>query len=197
MVILNVSPLSPARLMSFICEHFFFIAQGGTLIFASAHARFLHLHGREGARLDRDHSVHGQKLHKPSFLNTLCSLVLFLAPEVHLAELESLWVDNIVNHVPWKRFIRKLQAEWQEFILHVRRVTLIETPRLIAALESLPCCSMRTLHSCPCPMSSTTTIIIMAQSVPSRSEWPRRRLRSSPAASPSWPASGVLSWACC
>jgi len=48
-------------------------------------------------------------------------MVLFLAPEVHLAELDKLLVDDIINHVSWKRFMGKLQSEWQEFILYVRR----------------------------------------------------------------------------
>jgi hypothetical protein len=90
------------------------------LNFSSAHARFLHLHGRNGARLDRDHSVHAQKLPKSSVISTLSSLVLFSAPEVHLIELENLWVDNIVNYDSWKSFMDKLLSEWQEFMLYVR-----------------------------------------------------------------------------
>jgi hypothetical protein len=91
-------------------------------MFPSAHGRFLNLHGREGARLNRDHSVHEEQLHKPSLMSTVTSIMLFLAPEVHLSELQKLLVDDIINHVSWKRFIAKLQSEWQEFILYVRNI---------------------------------------------------------------------------
>jgi hypothetical protein len=45
--------------------------------------------------------------------------VLFLAPEVHLKEVEKLWTDEIIIETVWKSFMSKLLGEWEELILWV------------------------------------------------------------------------------
>jgi hypothetical protein len=45
--------------------------------------------------------------------------VLFLAPEVHLKEVEKLWTDEIIIETVWKSFMTKLLGEWEELILWV------------------------------------------------------------------------------
>ena len=47
--------------------------------------------------------------------------MLFLAPEVHLQEMEKLWTDEIIIEKVWKRFMTKLLEEWEELILWVCR----------------------------------------------------------------------------
>ncbi len=45
--------------------------------------------------------------------------MLFLAPEVHLRELEKLWTDEVIIETVWKSFMTKLLEEWGELILWV------------------------------------------------------------------------------
>lgn len=82
--------------------------------------QFINLYGQRGARLDRDQSIHGSIVNPRTLLVTILSPVLFWAPNDHLRALEKIWVDNIVHHGPWIRFIEKLNTEWQDFILFVR-----------------------------------------------------------------------------
>lgn len=81
------------------------------------HWRFLHFHGQNAARMDSDRSIHCSTPRPRSWLITILSPIFFWAPEIHLSELDKLWVDEIVYQVSWKRFIDKLQSEWQEFIV--------------------------------------------------------------------------------
>ena len=67
-----------------------------------------------------DRSIHCSTPRPRSWLITILSPIFFWAPEIHLSELDKLWVDEIVYQVSWKRFIDKLQSEWQEFIVFVR-----------------------------------------------------------------------------
>lgn len=53
-------------------------------------------------------------------LISIFSPISFLAPEVHLTDLEKIWTDQVVNNPTWKPFIAKLLDEWQEFVLYVR-----------------------------------------------------------------------------
>ncbi|KAI0067089.1 hypothetical protein BV25DRAFT_1820257 [Artomyces pyxidatus] len=82
------------------------------------HWRFLYFHGQKAARLDQGRSLHGDVSHPRSLLIALLSPLLFYAPEIHLKEIEKLWADQIIVAMAWKRFITRLQSEWQEFILY-------------------------------------------------------------------------------
>ena len=55
-------------------------------------------------------------------LITCLSPLLFLAPEVHLREMEKLWMDDVIIETVWKNFMTKLLAEWEDVILWVRIV---------------------------------------------------------------------------
>ena len=55
-----------------------------------------------------------------SLLITLLSPLLFLAPEVHLSEMEKLWTDEIILEMVWKSFMLKLLGEWEGVIVWVR-----------------------------------------------------------------------------
>lgn len=84
-----------------------------------AHWKFLYVHGQQHARLIRHQSVYAGERHPRSLLITLLSLVLFLAPEVHLKEVERLWTDEIIIETVWKTFMSKMLGEWEELILWV------------------------------------------------------------------------------
>ena len=88
-----------------------------------AHWRFLYYHGQKNARLDKHQTVHDEPKRERTFFITLLSPVLFLAPEVHLQEIERLWTDDIIIDTAWKSFVPKLLDEWQELILLVCRRT--------------------------------------------------------------------------
>ncbi|KAH9026213.1 hypothetical protein EDB85DRAFT_2175857, partial [Lactarius pseudohatsudake] len=45
------------------------------------------------------------------------AIMLFLAPEVHLRDLERLWTDEVIIETVWKSFMTKLLEEWGELIL--------------------------------------------------------------------------------
>jgi hypothetical protein len=44
---------------------------------------------------------------KDPLLITLLSPLLFLAPEVHLREVEKLWTDEVIIETVWKSFMTK------------------------------------------------------------------------------------------
>ncbi|KAF8267957.1 hypothetical protein EI94DRAFT_1729155, partial [Lactarius quietus] len=82
-----------------------------------AHWRFLYVHGQLHARIIRDHTVYSEPKHPRSIFFTLLSLVFFLAPEVHLKEVEQLWTDEVIIETVWKSFMTELLKEWDDLIL--------------------------------------------------------------------------------
>ena len=86
----------------------------------SAHWRFLYFHGQRHARLMRNQTVYDKPKRERSLLITFLSPLLFLAPEVHLREMEKLWTDEIIIETVWKSSMSKLLAEWEGVILWVR-----------------------------------------------------------------------------
>ncbi|KAI9438687.1 hypothetical protein H4582DRAFT_190615 [Lactarius indigo] len=82
-----------------------------------AHWRFLYFHGQKNARLDKHQTVYCDAKRERTVFIMLLSPVLFLAPEVHLQEIEKLWTDEVIIDTAWKSFVPKLLEEWQELIL--------------------------------------------------------------------------------
>ncbi|KAF8257609.1 hypothetical protein EI94DRAFT_1757514 [Lactarius quietus] len=83
-----------------------------------AHWRFLYFHGQSSARLERNKTVYEPNPgENRTWLITLLSPLLFLAPEVHLLDLEKLWTDEVIIETVWKSFMEKLLHEWGELIL--------------------------------------------------------------------------------
>ncbi|KAH9003471.1 hypothetical protein EDB86DRAFT_2799202 [Lactarius hatsudake] len=89
----------------------------GHLLWITTHWRFLYFHGQKCARLERDKTVYTDASRERTLLITLLSPVLFLAPEVHLRELEKLWTDEVIIEAVWKSFMTRLLEEWGELIL--------------------------------------------------------------------------------
>jgi len=77
------------------------------------HNQFVNLYGQRGARVDRDQSVHGEIVNPRTWLVVLFSPLLFWESDVHLQELEKIWVDRLVHLRPWTEFIKKVNNEWQ------------------------------------------------------------------------------------
>ncbi|KAI9438667.1 hypothetical protein H4582DRAFT_189065 [Lactarius indigo] len=82
-----------------------------------AHWRFLYFHGQKSARLERNKTVYSNPGRERTALITFLSPLLFLAPEVHLRDLEKLWTDEVIIETVWKSFMTKLLEEWGELIL--------------------------------------------------------------------------------
>ncbi|KAH9836352.1 uncharacterized protein C8Q71DRAFT_762021 [Rhodofomes roseus] len=89
----------------------------GRLMCLFAHDRYHYYYGQKVARLDRYESLFDDSRGKRTALAALLSPVLFNAPEVHLRSLERIWIDQIINEIPWTQFIHKLQTDWQEAVL--------------------------------------------------------------------------------
>ena len=85
----------------------------------SAQQKFMNFAGQPAARLNRDQAVYDIEIHR-SILITILSPLLFFAPDVNLQKLECVFLDEMVNQVPWKAFLGQLQEDWKEFILYVR-----------------------------------------------------------------------------
>jgi hypothetical protein len=68
----------------------------------------------------RDKTAYDKSSRERSILISLLSPLLFLAPEVHLREMEKLWTDDIIIESVWKTFMSKLVSEWTDLILWVR-----------------------------------------------------------------------------
>jgi hypothetical protein len=64
--------------------------------------------------------VYDKPKHERSLLITILSPLLFLAPEVHLQEMEKLWTDEVIIETAWKNVMTKLVQEWEGVILWVR-----------------------------------------------------------------------------
>ncbi|KAH7914526.1 hypothetical protein BJ138DRAFT_1079243 [Hygrophoropsis aurantiaca] len=83
-----------------------------------ARTKFFNFCGQIGARLDADQTVYYKDKRRKSVLLRILSPLLFGAPDIHTKGLKTIWVDQLVNHIPWKKFIDSLNSEWQEFTLY-------------------------------------------------------------------------------
>jgi hypothetical protein len=72
------------------------------------------------ARVYRHQCDQGGSQRKTLFIKIISPLLLS-APDVHLRTLEKMWVDGIMHGPVWQDTIKKLNEEWQEFILYVSR----------------------------------------------------------------------------
>ncbi|KAF8194135.1 hypothetical protein BJ912DRAFT_924219 [Pholiota molesta] len=84
-------------------------------MFIFYHTRFLNFHGESYARIERDFSVFGDPLNKRTWLVKTLSFFLFSAPDVHLRNLQKMWVDGIMHKSVWEQAMKRLNKEWQEF----------------------------------------------------------------------------------
>lgn len=85
----------------------------------AARQKFYNWHGLPEARIYRDKSVHQESKRHKTWLIKVLSPLLFSAPDVHLKTIEKMWVDGILHQAVWLDSIKRLNEEWQEFILYV------------------------------------------------------------------------------
>ena len=109
-----------ARLLSFFGKTAWKLLSMVDSSTCSAHWRFMYFHGQRHARLSNDQTVYSKPIRERSTLISLLSPLLFLAPEVHLGEMEKLWTDEVIIEIAWKSFMKKLLDEWNSFIFLVR-----------------------------------------------------------------------------
>jgi hypothetical protein len=88
------------------------------LIGQPVHEKFMNFAGQPCARLDRDQAVYEIEEKHRTALITILSPLLFFAPDVHLSALEKVYIDELINQVPWKKLTSKLTEEWREFVLY-------------------------------------------------------------------------------
>ncbi|KAJ3516742.1 hypothetical protein NLJ89_g929 [Agrocybe chaxingu] len=87
------------------------------LLYIFAHARFHNFHGEAHARIERNISVYGESTTRRTWLIRTMSPILFSAPDVHLRTLQKMWVDKLMHKAVWEESVKKMNDEWQEFIL--------------------------------------------------------------------------------
>ncbi|KAI0253090.1 hypothetical protein BJV78DRAFT_239576 [Lactifluus subvellereus] len=84
-----------------------------------ANWRFMDFHGQPHARLSSDQIVYrglGPR-HERSLGFTLLSLLLFLAPDNYLQDMEILWTDGYVILTDWENFMNDLLQEWKDILV--------------------------------------------------------------------------------
>jgi len=87
-------------------------------MFQFSGAKFFNFYGQPEARLNRDDSVHGQWTNRRTWFIKSISIFLFSAPDIHLENLQKMWVDKILHKAVWEEGLKKVTDEWQEFILY-------------------------------------------------------------------------------
>ncbi|KAH6905511.1 hypothetical protein BKA70DRAFT_1564806 [Coprinopsis sp. MPI-PUGE-AT-0042] len=72
---------------------------------------------------------------KRTWLIKLLSPLLFSAPDAHLSSLHKMWVDGIMHGPVWAKAIKRLNDEWQEFILYA--TVLLNANVAFLAIQSI------------------------------------------------------------
>ncbi|KAF4570131.1 hypothetical protein EYR36_009937 [Pleurotus pulmonarius] len=90
----------------------------GRLMSMYMRQRFANFWGEYGARLHREQSVHHPNGIPCTWLITVLSPFFFNAPDVHLRALHLIFIDEVASTQPWRTFIKKLNEEWQDFIIN-------------------------------------------------------------------------------
>lgn len=88
-------------------------------IFHLDHSKFLNCYGETFSRVERDFSIFGDQIDKRTWLVKTLSPILFSAPDIHLRNLQKMWVDGLLHKSVWEDSTKKLNDEWQEFIFFV------------------------------------------------------------------------------
>ncbi|KAH7914528.1 hypothetical protein BJ138DRAFT_362852 [Hygrophoropsis aurantiaca] len=84
-----------------------------------ANIKFYNFCGQPGARLDADQSVYAKsKSDSKTTLLKIMNPILFGAPEVHINDLQKVYVDDTVNHARWTDFTNNLYNEWNGFTIY-------------------------------------------------------------------------------
>ena len=79
--------------------------------------KFVHFYGQPEARLNRDDSVYGHSNNRRTWFIKFISIFLFSAPDIHLENLQKMWVDGILHKAVWEERLRIVTDEWQDHII--------------------------------------------------------------------------------
>jgi len=90
----------------------------GRLMFEFSSTKFFNFYGQPEARLNRDDSVYGHSTNRRTWFIKSISIFLFSAPDIHLENLQKMWVDKILHKAVWEEGLKKVTEEWQEFVLY-------------------------------------------------------------------------------
>ena len=93
--------------------------ESSLMCFIKGSAKFFNFYGQPEARLNRDDSVYGHPTNRRTWFIKTISIFLFSAPDVHLENLQKMWVDGILHKAVWEEGLKKATDEWREFILNV------------------------------------------------------------------------------
>ena len=83
---------------------------------------FLHYYGQDGARLNRDQSVHivKQEIPRPTYWFMLVSFWLFYMPCVYRQKFNEVFVDSLLNEGHWSQLLENLRKDWEMTVTPVR-----------------------------------------------------------------------------
>ena len=118
----NIAYFNPLTAKVVICiesVRFFFTQFTWYLTCFKGHLKYLNFYGQPEARLNRDQSVYGDRTNRRTWFIKSISILLFLAPDFHLKNLQKMWVDKIMHQSVWEGSLKKVTDEWREFILYV------------------------------------------------------------------------------
>ncbi|OCB84006.1 hypothetical protein A7U60_g8677 [Sanghuangporus baumii] len=102
-----------------------------------ARHRFLNFYGEQCARLSRDQRVvNSPPDNLPFLLRVFSRIALLDTPRRYAAELENLWIDNIVYAEPWKTFVTRSVDEWREMALWTTGLTSMHAVIYFASMGS-------------------------------------------------------------
>ena len=87
--------------------------------FIKGAAKFFDFNGQPEARLNRDDSIYGHPTNRRTWFIKSISIFLFSAPDVHLENLQNMYVDGLMYMLVWEELLKKVTDEWQDFILYV------------------------------------------------------------------------------
>ncbi|KAI0253111.1 hypothetical protein BJV78DRAFT_241690 [Lactifluus subvellereus] len=78
---------------------------------------FIDFHGQPHARFTRSQTVYNEPKRERSLRFKLLSLLLFLAPNNYLRDMEILWTDGYAAPTGWESFMNELLQEWTDVLL--------------------------------------------------------------------------------
>ncbi|KZT04475.1 uncharacterized protein LAESUDRAFT_703470 [Laetiporus sulphureus 93-53] len=118
------------------------------------HYRFNNLYGDLNARLSSDQSVLELPVLSRSRLFSIASQLLFKIPDAYEAELESLWVDELVHQEAWRAAAKSRRLEWAlcsswAFALLIVNLMLLMLPSISRplAFASILMCNISVVSS--------------------------------------------------
>jgi hypothetical protein len=107
----------------------------------TAQERALHYAGMDIARLQRGQSVFSNAVPEPTYLIRVLSPLLFFAPDTHYKTLNDLYVDTMINHVLWNKFIEIAKEDWRDLTVMVSgNATLAFVRRSRSLLQATVLC---------------------------------------------------------